>query len=85
MRLSDFLNLRPICDGKFLRVVWIAYLVVEVASNLNLLWGTLQVWSGGGTLQTWVTLLSAVAWVLVRIVLVRIFLEMAARIIVPRD
>jgi hypothetical protein len=78
MRLSDFLNLRPICDGKFLQVVWIAYLVVEVASNLNLLWGTLQVWSGGGTLQT-------VAWVLVRIVLVRIFLEMAARIIVPRD
>jgi hypothetical protein len=83
MRLSDFLNLRPICDGKFLRVVWIAYLVVEVASNLNLVLGTLQVWSTGGGLLTWLTLLSAVAWIFVRITLVRVFLEMAAGILAP--
>jgi hypothetical protein len=83
MRISDFLNLRPICDGKFLRVVWIAYLVVEVASNLNLVLGTLQVWSSGGGLLTWLTLLAAVAWILVRIALVRVFLEMAAGILTP--
>jgi hypothetical protein len=87
MRLSnwfaDFLNLRPICNGRFLRVVWIAYLVVEVAGNLNLWLGTLQVYSSGGGLVTWLTLLSAVAWILVRIALVRIFLEMAARILMP--
>jgi hypothetical protein len=85
MRLSDFLNLRPICDLKFLQVVWIAFLVVEVASNLNLLWGTLQAYSReSGGLQTWLTLLPAVAWIVVRIALVRIFLEMAARMITPQ-
>jgi hypothetical protein len=81
---TDFLNLRPICDRRFLRVVWIGYLVVEIASNLNLLWGTLQAYSGGSAgLQTWLTLLPAVAWILVQIALVRIFLEMAARMLTP--
>jgi hypothetical protein len=80
----DFLSLRPICDRRFLRVVWIGYLVVEIASNLNLLWGTFQAYSGGsGGVQTWLTLLPALAWILVRVALVRIFLEMAARILAP--
>lgn len=80
--IRDLVSLRPICNFRFLRCVWIAYAAVEIIQFLILFFGTLQNYSSGNTLF-W--LLGPMIWSLMRIALVQIFLEMAARILVVPD
>jgi hypothetical protein len=86
--VRDFVTLRPVCNPVFLRVGWIAYVAFEIIEFLVLLFGTFQNYSNatfGFSFLTWLTFLFPVIWVIIRISLVRIFIEMAARVLAPGD
>lgn len=78
-----FLMLRPACGPIFLRVTWIAFLLFESVGFLNLFIGTVQVYSWRTTaFATLLTLISAFLFLLVRIAIVRILLEVASQLLV---
>jgi hypothetical protein len=79
-RIHAFLVLRPFCDLRFLRLVWVAFALGELLGVVSLLTGTAQAYPRFSWQMASVTMVSVV-WAIVRLALVRIFLEVAAVIL----
>jgi len=83
--LIDFLSLRPVWTRRGLEVIWYAYLVatlIQIGLFVGFIYSGLGAVGGGYHLS----LISPILFALAHLALVRIFLELAARVLInPRE